>query len=694
MDPSQLIFVNFAGEVVASIEYDIFLKYSTHFEDIVWDNKQRKETSLLTIPKYDESIVIDHLVFILSSLKLPVPTLRTAVNDVTPGLKHLEGNVANLEIYLLLLLNLEIDILINEVMTTLKWYPVNIDEIIPYYHIYTDILRSHKKDGYTAILNELIHIVKPLSPELTSIVDDIINSPLIDIYQRCLLCYKHYGPKQAFQLVDTFQGEIDDITMRKIDNLIPGVLSLLSDTRQKVIESITQYGHAARFGPGGDIFYFYVTDIDSHGDINVGKVEISSGDIWDVSIQYKHLFTVDDLKTDDLNPPLEQLVREVTPLIYKNRDDYVDAAKYHQFMTQARYSTFLQSRFDVLGLQKENMYPPFRRFIYAEDTKFRRWLSERQLLSESESVFLSKRNDLEAAWPLPIKINSYNDGHNSHILEQHQLKNIVHVDPDYITQFEQLQIEENKYYTTHEGSTLERLRQPQRTAFFNSSDRYGGLIIGLYFYNVISIDPTLKKIVLSADLFENTDDSIYHTLHLPHGVSKDMGILPRFTYLKYTLNDDKVYFDLLYHILHINTHHLYRNDAGSILCTYNFDEGKFRFTLHKGDSEYYDHVDDYLYDHRRNDVEDKSTFYIIDPSSKLINDMEDLKMKSNPVTMNSKPHILAYPYHNPKIFITAGLHDEEDDFLYIWFTLDNDHNITGLIRCNDSKLPQPILFKK
>jgi hypothetical protein len=699
MDSSQLIFVNSTSQVVASIEYATFLTYSTHFEDITWEDNNRKKISIPSLPQYNELQVVEHVIYIVECLKLSPPTLTSPVNDLTPGIKTIHGYVANLEILLLLVLNLEIDIFITEVINVLKTYVPILEEIPTYFHIYTDILRSHYTEGYTRILITLLDNVEPLRNEVYPIIDTILSSPLIPLYDRCRLCLKMYGKDKTIQLLDNNSSKDTDlISRRKIYNLtgfkhgpIQYEQQAIETTRHTLIDSIFKYGEAVRIAPTNTLFYFYVTDIHFNGNINLGNVILPNEDEWTISLQYKNIFSVDDFNDykqrnvdiemkDDNNEllPLIQLYRTendkpVTPLIQLNRIDYVDALRYHTLINN-------------VYINREYMFG-YR--LLKEDTKYRQWLNDNNSLSESEKIFLSKRHQFMSKWPLSLTIPTDAETIGKMNLNIDIVKALYQHNVDYMFDFNVLQNEESDYYQSQEGKIVEQLRQPSRNDFFTSSDRYGGLIIGLPFYNVVSINHDNKSIILSFDLFHHDEDNIidiinhnnysniYHTLFLPTNFEGYITNLPRYRYITYDVLQGQPILQPYSVVIHPNLTNLCRGDGASILI--ECDDGVPDF------AQSYENV---LGQFDPDDYREESTFFIIDPSSGLIKDIEDIKNRSNPLTTTFKQKVLAYPYYNPKIYITSGIWNGYGR--YIWYSFNSNGDVVGFILSNNYILPKKL----
>jgi hypothetical protein len=695
----QLLFIDTNDQVRGIIDYDIFVKYSSHFEDVIWDDPLLKKISIPTLVNFNEHQVIEHLTYILECLQLPIPTLTTPVDNLTPGITRVNGNVVNLKIYLLLLLGLQIDIFINEVIMALKIYLPTLEEIPTYFHIYTDILRYYAKDGYPKIIIAILNNTGSISEELYPIIDTIIASSAVSLYDRCQLSLKVYGYDKTFTYFDDIVDKVDPIVARKIYNLI-GVkyasvrheVDLIRHTRGSVADSIEKYGEAVRISSQQELFYFYVNKLDINGNIDVGNVTVINGDLWQVSIKYKHLFTVDDLKSyDEANSDVEVVDSEiqVVPLVVIDREKYVNAQEYHTLISKMDNVTMDTST------QTKYVQNPSIRYIQNEDTKFRQRLNDRNLLSITEKTFLAERQRLNTKWPLSIRVRGDADTKYDLGLNNDDIDSDLKIDTEYINEFKNIKDKEETYYQSQEGLILEQRRQSSRDTFFASSDRYGGLIIVLLFYNVVSIDFENKRILISDNLFEPTSPTIYHTLSIPKnlsiGTSQNFNIqlMPRYRYIKYKSNSfSPMILSRQSNILHVDPYLLLRDEDGSILIRSPRNEESIEFVSNPDDDIDTDVMED---------VNDPmSTFFIIDPSNKKWIDevdvnLEDLKADSNPLTGTAEMPILAYPYNNPKIYIIRGVksHPAEE---YIWYSFNGKGDIIGFTRSQYPGLPNPIVL--
>jgi hypothetical protein len=661
-----------------SIDYELIKKYSKYIDAIKWDDTEVMSVPIPTFNGYNLNQIVDHLAFILDQLHQPIPTLKFDDNPHMPFLKKVGGNVANLKLYLLLALHLDIDIFVNDVITTLHGYTPTVDEFETYFDIYNSILWSHHLHGFKRLAEVMtLHFrhSSNYNEHLKPIIREVLEEFEVPVFHRYFLsaCFNLPSPT-----------DVDPVTARQvyiaskytiIHPSIKHEMPLITGTNNVVVESITTYHRALRIpleeSSNEGLFYFYIHGIDAqNGNINMGQVQVPNGDMYTVYIENDELASVDQFKKYDTNSKLNR----TNVLLLGNPREYININLYrqniHPFIEQfKRIETDSEKYFQWQHHREQNL-------------KFHQYLAERQLLTTEEMAFLQRRHQTS----IDNNLDSTKENHRLWINKYDYHQYIPKVDKTLLQQQIELEIDEHKYYTS-EGKDVEQSRQHLRNEFFGGLNQYGGLVIILCFYTVKSIDAVSKTIVLSRHLHSELKKSLSLSLYHTPVISQDRWVnrsdfewtssFPIYKSINTNSSKNNIFWKVN---MSFNTEKATQYEANTLLVDI-FD--RYIIPLH--------FFPEYIYNISRYDPEIndynlcKDTFSLIDPST--VNDIDNVKENSNPISQ-VQTKIVAYPHDDPILYLQAGItttfeDDDEEDNLFVSYTVGS---VSGKIKFDRTNL--------
>jgi hypothetical protein len=536
----NIYFVDESTGIQIEANYQLVKKWSNLINTIQWAPNEVKKLTIPHLSKYQQSDTNKYLNYIIDRLHQPTPTLRVAINSYTPGLKTVTGNIFSLQLYLILCLRLQINILIDEIAETISSYIPSLDEVVIYYDIYTGILISDKVNGLTKLIITLSTFTPFVinSYSLKTIIQNLISDESLPLYNRYLLTFQCSLPPP--------KDMIDAMTARRLYSITEGVIcppsiqleiAYIEKSKRHLIKIFDKYINDSideflvdstvdeestnrtqdlsietNSLSESKLNFFYVNGITSDNKIDLGTVNVHNK-IYYVKLNTDKLFTKDNLN---------YYFEKSTPLTLLNRFEYLknDYQKILGKIIRLDHHIIMHSNDNYLFFD-------YFQHIYHEDTRYREYLRKKGRLSEKEISFLERRRAESVIDLSVIKLRLLD---NLDLDERTAVRNLYIYS---IVNLTQLIDEEYSYYQSVEGEVLEELRVHDRLNFFSSWDRYGGLVVILKDYNILSVEGsqiTLNLVSLKMP---------YHTtvLNLISTDVSDEEIIARLPTFQYTSPD-------------------------------------------------------------------------------------------------------------------------------------------------------------
>jgi hypothetical protein len=658
------------GDEHISFDYHLLKKHSTYIQAIEWDVNDSKCLTLPQIGNYKSKEVAEHLQYMLLQLRDENPTLQRENHAEFPQIKRIGGNIANLEIYLHLASHLQLNVFINQIVDTLRSYTPELTEFKTYMDIYTSILLPRKMDGFKklAIIIGNHPFDYQITPELEQIGKMLLDEPKLSLYDRCLVAIKLHFPLPV---------DIDAITARQIyvktngTVICPSIeneLPLIKSTQDVVIDSITKYRHAIRIpleeSKHGGLFYFHVHGYTRNGYIDLGQVTLPGGDVYSVYLEKNHLFTVDEFKAyHHVSDPKKQNI-----LNTKYRDIYVSSERYCEVLHRCFGNIKSEEQMDI-------EIEIFRHY-QQEDTLFRQHLHHLGLLTDEEIMFLYHRLQIDKDYPLINQIEKpgpkhWTDKYTKNVMEETYPICRTPLPPGFI----ESQNLESSYYSSDVGKELEEQRKCLRYNFF--SNRYTGLIIVLYFYDIYAIDELSKRIILDQNLGKcEYTNKVYHTPFLPSNRNVDRSQF-RWTssFLTYLYAESHGVSKCERYIQHLSLcDGVSQAEPNTLLLNSTTQHPGFEFLTHIDDEDEDEDEDEDI----NVDFLTLYSFSLLDPST--IPNIEEVIKNSKFSTATEKPLIMSHPPINPKFYFKAGIQKYGDKYPYIGNVLEPSLYLRGEVK--------------
>jgi hypothetical protein len=658
---NETLFFVGTPDIKIEVDYNVICKWSDVIDSIKWDHGEIKEVKITSISEYPLPIVASHLKYMVSKLTLyNVGTLKEPTSY--PDFTRVSGNIANLKIYLVLCLWLNFEKYTEEVISTLGNYTINInDELEVYTGIY-DTLLIYNREGLKNIFRSLSESNQTysLTPILREVLSRLIKNTQFNEYDRYMLAlkYKLDVPNITTVTGRRLYGEgiITDVIWEEIP--------LIEETKQVISTSIMNNSRAVRVAleetPNKGLFWLYChkyTFSDEKRSTYCGEYNIHCGTIiingktYNLVVPNEFLFSISDLQSG-VSPNSDSSKTFI----------HVDSHRYFSYLKNVGISEAFSRPSNIMDYYDHYTSKQIQE-VTKLDNKFRHWLNERGMLSDTEIKILNKSISIQNELDM-INQNSPDDRLFQQLLELFEQK--------------------INYYSQDDIVALETRRQQLRYNFFFNSQNYGGLVIVT---KTLSVKIREDNIILSIDPYQ-IKNFIYHTYILPPLTNfwDIIHSLPVITVESRRSIQSTFQESIRFHLTPYKPG-VY--EPNSLVVTFSIDV----FEIWKGDFQIFDFdIDGENYNNDGSIADNNyfatKTFRLIDEST--IPNIEEVRFKSNINNGTSKVLILAYPFKSPLVYFKAGIETTPPTpyMWYQWYLKDesNDKNIADIFRSETSTL--------